>query len=92
MNPYLVGEIMMAPTWWIFIASSNLNSLSTIGMRNANVLPLPVTAYRILSLVWLRTVEEHLYLDHDVFMRHEQRYCGGLYRRHPFESHVGYGM
>lgn len=66
---------MMAPTWWSFIASSNLNSLSTVGMRNASVLPLPVTAYRELSLVWLRTVEKHLYLDHDVFMRHEQRYC-----------------
>lgn len=42
---YLVGEIMIAPMWCRFMGSSRRNSLSTTGMRNDSVLPLPVTAY-----------------------------------------------
>ena len=52
LNGYLVGEMIMAPTWCFLIASSNRSSLSTTGIRNAKVFPLPVTACR-LSNTWL---------------------------------------
>lgn len=70
-NSYLVGEIMMAPTWFFFIASSNRSSLSpqlTSGMPTfSRYRQLPID--RVLSLVWLRTVEIQLYLDHGELIR-----------------------
>ena len=42
---YLVGETMMEATWWSFRGSGSRKIRSTIGMRNAKVFPLPVTAW-----------------------------------------------
>lgn len=36
---------MIAPMWCFRIGSPSLKSFSTIGIKKANVLPLPVTAY-----------------------------------------------
>ena len=49
-KPYLVGEIMIAPTWCFFIGSSRRNNFSTTGIKNDNVFPLPVTASTTTSL------------------------------------------
>lgn len=46
---YLVGEMIIAPIWCFLMASSTRSSLSTTGIRNAKVFPLPVTACRMLD-------------------------------------------
>lgn len=50
LNSYLVGEMMIAPTWCFLIGSSNRSNFSTTGMRKAMVFPLPVTASTTTSL------------------------------------------
>lgn len=47
---YLVGEIMIAPTWCFFMGSSSRKSFSTTGIKNDRVFPLPVTASTTTSL------------------------------------------
>jgi hypothetical protein len=49
-DEYLVGEITIAATWFFFAWSGARNNLSTTGIRNASVLPLPVTASTTVSL------------------------------------------
>jgi hypothetical protein len=47
---YLVGDTIIAATWFFFACSGALNNLSTTGIRNASVFPLPVTASTTTSL------------------------------------------
>jgi len=74
------------------MGSSNRNSLSIIGIKNANVLPLPVTACISLILVYDMPQNNWSYLNYYILVRHEQWYSGGLHGRHAIEALGGDGI
>lgn len=87
----LVGEMMIAPTWCLLIGSDNRNSFSTIGIRNASVFPLPVTAWhmsvKILDCCFCASC-----LHDNIFVAQEKWYAIRLDRGHFGKAHAGDGV